>query len=82
MTTPENNQTVAAITSGSHGWIQWKGTSVCMDVYCKCGYHSHVDDSFTYYVECPACGQAFECCGYVVLVPIEEIPPRWRADKP
>ena len=20
-----------------HGWIQWKGTGVCMDVHCKCG---------------------------------------------
>lgn len=20
-----------------HGWIQWKGTDVCVDIYCKCG---------------------------------------------
>lgn len=25
-----------------NGWIQWKGTDVCMDVYCSCGYHSRV----------------------------------------
>lgn len=28
---------------GPTGFIQWKGTDVCMDVYCKCGYHSHID---------------------------------------
>jgi hypothetical protein len=29
-----------------HGWIQWKGTNVCMDVYCACGHHSHIDAKF------------------------------------
>ena len=38
-----------------HGWIQWKGTDVCMDIYCKCGYHSHIDAEFAYHVECPIC---------------------------
>jgi len=23
-----------------HGWVQWKGTDVCMDVHCACG---HID---------------------------------------
>ena len=56
-----------------HGWIQWKGTDVCMDVYCKCGYHSHVDGEFGYFVKCPKCGQVYECNGHIELIPIEEM---------
>ena len=47
----------ADITAGPHGWIQWKGTEVCMDIHCACGEHSHVDAEFAYYVKCPKCGQ-------------------------
>jgi len=53
-----------------HGWIQWKGTQVCMDVHCSCGYLGHVDDSFAYFVRCPKCKQAFMTNGYVELVPL------------
>jgi len=38
-----------------HGWIQWKGTDVCIDLYCKCGHHGHYDGDFLYAFECPAC---------------------------
>ena len=38
-----------------HGWIQWKGTNVCIDLHCKCGYHGHVDTDFFYHYECPKC---------------------------
>jgi len=37
------------------GWIQWKGTNICIDIHCKCGYHSHFDGSFMYYFKCPNC---------------------------
>lgn len=37
---------------GPHGWIQWKGTSVCMDVHCACGAHGHVDADFAYTLKC------------------------------
>lgn len=40
-----------------HAWIQWKGTQVCMDVRCACGDSSHVDADFTYFYECPTCGE-------------------------
>ena len=43
----------------AHGRVQWKGTSVCMDIHCACGAHSHIDDDFTYYVRCPACGAVY-----------------------
>ena len=39
----------------AHGWIQWKGTDVCIDLHCKCGYHGHWDGDFLYFYECPKC---------------------------
>lgn len=57
-----------------HGWVQWKGTDVCMDVYCKCGKHSHVDAEFAYYVKCPSCGAVYMCNGHIELIEIKEEP--------
>ncbi len=57
-----------------HGWVQWKGTDVCMDIHCKCGYHSHVDASFAYNVKCPQCGTMYACNPYIELVEITEVP--------
>lgn len=54
-----------------HGWIQWKGTEVCMDVYCLCGQHSHIDSDFTYHIKCPKCGQVYECDGNINLIPMD-----------
>jgi hypothetical protein len=54
-----------------HGWIQWKGTDICMDVYCECGRHSHVDGDFVYYVKCPACGAVYFCNGHIELIKLE-----------
>ncbi len=34
-----------------HGFIQWKGTDICMDVYCKCGNQSHIDGYCAYYIK-------------------------------
>lgn len=50
------------------GWIQWKGTSVCMDVHCACGYHGHVDADFAYNVKCGKCGRVYACDGHIRLV--------------
>ena len=57
-----------------HGWIQWKGTDVCMDVYCQCGHHSHVDAEFAYHVKCPVCGAVYFCNGHIELIELEEEP--------
>ena len=51
-----------------HGWIQWKGTEVCMDVHCKCGELTHVDDSFTYHVKCGNCGTVYFCNGHIEFI--------------
>lgn len=46
--------------AGTHAFVQWKGTDVCMDFYCDCGEQSHFDGYFAYVVTCPACGQEWE----------------------
>ena len=50
-----------------HGWIQWKGTDVCMDLQCKCGYLSHYDGDFLYHIKCVSCGTIYECDGHIQL---------------
>ena len=57
-----------------HGWVQWKGTNVCMDVYCKCGEHTHVDADFAYHVKCGKCGTVYACNGHIELIEIENEP--------
>lgn len=41
-------------------FIQWKGTNVCMDFYCRCGAHCHFDGDFAYTVKCPHCNTIWE----------------------
>ena len=55
---------------GTSGWIQWKGTEVCMDIHCTCGHHSHVDVSFFYMFRCPQCKQAFAVGQNIRLIPL------------
>jgi len=50
-----------------HGWVQWKGTNVCMDFHCDCGAVGHVDGLFAYHIKCGACGKVWEVDGHVFL---------------
>lgn len=50
-----------------YGWIQWKGTSVCVDIHCSCGCTSHFDGEFMYYIKCPSCKSIWYCNGHVLL---------------
>ncbi len=52
------------------GWIQWKGTDVCMDLHCRCGAHGHIDDMFAYFYRCLACGETFAVGQTVRLYPL------------
>lgn len=62
------------IDKDSHGWIQWKGTDACIDIHCKiCNHMTHIDDSFTYYIQCPYCKTVFEANGFIELIPIDGI---------
>jgi len=62
--------------TGPHGWIQWKGTNVCMDVHCACGKMSHLDADFAYHVKCPYCGRVYFCNGHIELIELETEPER------
>ncbi len=57
-----------------YGWIQWKGTGVCMDIHCKCGHHSHIDADFAYHVKCPSCKTVYACNGHIELIELEKEP--------
>ena len=57
-----------------HGWVQWKGTDVCMDIYCSCGHHSHIDSEWAYNVKCPSCGKVYSCNGHIELIELEQEP--------
>lgn len=73
--TPEEGWEIQDKKEGQpHAWIQWKGTDVCMDVYCKCGKHFHIDAEFAYYVKCPKCKTVYMCNGHIELIEIENEP--------
>ncbi len=57
-----------------NAWIQWKGTEVCMDVYCICGEQFHIDADFAYSVKCLKCGRSYACNGHIELIELEEEP--------
>lgn len=75
--TNDTYEKISAATrlEGAHGWIQWKGTNVCIDLHCKCGEHFHLDREFAYFTQCPKCSQYYALGSYVRLVPLalEEI---------
>lgn len=57
-----------------HGWVQWKGADVCMDLHCACGESSHVDGAFAYHVKCPHCNAVYFCNGHIELIKLETEP--------
>lgn len=64
--------------SRPYGWIQWKGTSVCMDVHCVCGALVHIDGDFTYNVRCAECRRIFACNGFIELVELGYEPENYK----
>ena len=60
------------VPEGTYGSIQWKGTDVCMDIFCPCGHHSHVDATFFYYFECIGCGKKFAVGANVAMIPLTD----------
>lgn len=55
---------------GASGWIQWKGTAVCIDLRCKCGAHLHFDGEFMYFIKCPHCLQVYAAGQTIKLIPL------------
>lgn len=46
-------------TERTNFYLQWKGTSACIDFRCECGIDGHIDSDFVYFVRCPACGALY-----------------------
>jgi hypothetical protein len=61
---PVNN----IISKGPSGWIQFKGTDICMDVKCSCGNMTHIDGEFVYFIKCVECGKVYELNGHIELI--------------
>lgn len=58
----------------AHGWAQWKGTDLCMDLRCGCGELAHLDADFAYSVECGACRRVYLLDPHIRLVEIQPLP--------
>lgn len=56
----------------SFAWVQWKGTDVCIDLYCKCGVHEHYDGKCLHYYECWSCGAKYAIGLNIKLIPLTE----------
>lgn len=58
-----------------NGWIQWKGTGVCMDVHLPCCDDAHVDADFCYFIKC-SCGKVWNLDPTIKLVELhpDEVP--------
>lgn len=73
MTTPGWDRQTLPAEGAPHGWIQWKGTKVCMDFHCSCGNEAHIDDEFVYYIKCDVCGQSYMANGHIEMVPLTAV---------
>lgn len=71
--TPARRAELEPTPEGPHGWIQWKGTNVCMDIHCGCDKveHAHVDLDFFYFYECPGCHKKYKVGQYVSLIELD-----------
>lgn len=58
------------IADGPHGWIQWKGTDICMDINLPC-CDGHIDGDFAYFVKC-LCGKYWALDGHVKMIEATE----------
>lgn len=54
-----------------YAFIQWKGTDVCLDFYCDCGYQGHFDGYFAYRIRCVQCGKEWDTPHSVKVVPAQ-----------
>lgn len=56
-----------------YGWIQWKGTQPCIDLYCVCSHHGHLDASFFfYYYKCPICSRKYALGQNIKLIELNK----------
>jgi hypothetical protein len=64
---------VGTVTTNQAGvFVQWKGTDVCLDFNCPCGYGGHFDGTFAYALRCGNCGQVYEMPHTFKLAPVKD----------
>ncbi len=57
---------------GKSGFIQWKGTEVCMDFHCKCGEYNHYDGYFAYFIKCRGCNAVYKCSNEIEMEKVHD----------
>lgn len=50
-------------------FLQWKGTDVCLDFHCECGWGGHFDGFFAYVIRCGGCERLWQMPTTVPLRP-------------
>jgi len=60
------------VEDSTHGWVQWKGTDVCMDIHCTCGHFGHIDADFFYAYQCPKCYKKFAVGQNIKFIELNE----------
>jgi hypothetical protein len=55
------------VKDSPHGWIQWKGINVCIDLHCACGKLLHFDGDFLYTWKCLHCGRCYEMGSHIAM---------------
>ena len=59
----------------AEGFLQWKGTTPCLDLRCLCGETTHIDaDMGMYHLICGKCGQGYECGSIITMTPVATVP--------
>ena len=59
------------VWSANWAFIQWKGTTVCMDVHCECGHIGHICGvDFAYYWKCPECHTGYKVGTIIRIIPL------------
>jgi hypothetical protein len=53
-----------------HVFVQWKGTDVCLDLYCACGTRLHFDGYHAYELTCGICNRVWEL---PAMLPLKEV---------
>lgn len=52
-------------------FLQWKGTDVCLDFNCDCGFDGHFDGYGAYAIACSNCGAIYEMPSTIVPRKVE-----------
>ena len=63
------------------GWIQWKGTDVCVDLHCMCGNMEHFDGYFFYFYECSECKRVYAVGENILLIELNEEQKKYVEDE-